>query len=150
MEKIYPSEKDSWIVALLLLIIVSTVVVMVSVPFSGDPPLVIVLEELLLVGMIAFTGSLWRNTNYTLTDEELLVRAGPIRERIPLATIKSVKPSRALWASAALSLDRLHIRHDGSRFGTYISPADKQTFLRDLAERVPTLTLEAGQIIRRQ
>ncbi|MDX1614679.1 MAG: PH domain-containing protein [Candidatus Promineifilaceae bacterium] len=150
MENIYYSKKDGWIVALLLLIIVSTMVVMVSVLYSGDPPLVIVLEELLLVGIVAFTGSLWRNTNYTLTDEELLVRAGPIRERIPLAAIKSVRPSRALWSSAALLLDRLHIRHNGSRLGTYISPADKQAFLRDLAERVPALTLEAGQITRRQ
>ena len=75
-------------------------------------------------------------THYELTDGHLLVRCGPFRTRIALDQIRSVKPSRSLASSPALSLDRLAIAY--GRFGTVlISPKDKAGFLAALQQQAP-------------
>jgi hypothetical protein len=103
---VYPSKKDVWIVATLWLVVIASLVSGVTTVFSGMPLWAIVLQEFLVGAIIVFCLSLLRNTYYILTADSLIVRTGPIRETIPIADIESVTPSRAIWSSAALSMDQ--------------------------------------------
>jgi Bacterial PH domain len=73
---------------------------------------------------------------YGITDSELVVRHGLVRQRVKLADITAVIPTRNPISSPALSLDRLRITF-GTGFGKnfMISPVDKQQFLVELALR---------------
>lgn len=71
---------------------------------------------------------------YGITDRELIVRHGLVRQRIQLADITAVTPTRNPLSSPALSLDRLRITFGTGFFkNVMISPADKKQFLVELA-----------------
>ena len=78
---------------------------------------------------------LFATTSYRFTDADLLVRSGPFRWRVPLREITSVRPSRDLLSSPALSLDRLRIDYAKRSF-ILISPRERDEFLRDLESRI--------------
>ena len=147
-QKIYPSKRDTWIVAILGAIIIFCTAGAIYVTYQPLSILAMLFQELLYVGAVAFTVSILRSTYYTLKDDELLVRSGPFRWTIALEEIVSVTPSRTLLSGAALSLDRLIIQHGDSRHGTIISPEDKELFLRDLASRSSKLQFESDRVIR--
>ena len=66
-------------------------------------------------------------TTYTVIDQELIVKAGPMSWRIPIATISSVRETRNSRSSPALSLDRLLINYGNGR-KIMVSPEDKRRF----------------------
>lgn len=91
---------------------------------------------------------------YGISRHELIIQAGWLRQRIALAAITEVYPTRNPLSAPALSLDRLHVQYDprlvnasdpagqssasGSRLNRFfhsqrISPADRAAFLSDLA-----------------
>jgi len=73
---------------------------------------------------------------YGITDTDIVVRHGLVRQRIPLKDIVEVHPTRSPLSSPALSLDRLNIRFGEGFFkSAMISPADKQGFLTELTQR---------------
>jgi hypothetical protein len=84
---------------------------------------------------VAFIGSLWFGTGYTITDKSLEIRYGPFHEKIPFREIRRVKRTRAPWSSAALSLDRLEIKYSSSI--TLISPLNSLLFINKLKQRCP-------------
>ena len=85
---------------------------------------VIALSAILAVG---FPLWLTRATDYTITDDQLLVRAGPFKWQIQRAEITHVRLSNNPISSPALSLNRLEISY-GSR-SLLISPAEQQAFI---------------------
>jgi len=91
---------------------------------------------------------IFRTTRYELDGRELVVRSGPFRWRIDLATIESVTPSRNPLSSPALSLDRLQIRYRKSRF-ILVSPAERDRFLRALSRAESALERHGGELRRR-
>ncbi len=85
---------------------------------------------------------------YGISDDELIVRFGLMRSRVPLAKINLVEPTANPLSAPALSLDRLEIRWGEGLFqATMISPADKDGFLTLLAEKAG-LTRD-GETLRR-
>lgn len=73
-------------------------------------------------------------TSYTFTGRDLVIRSGPARWEIPVASIESITPTRNLRSSPALSLDRLQLDYgDGQR--VLVSPRDKDAFLAELERR---------------
>lgn len=74
---------------------------------------------------------LFVSTVYIVSEDELLIRSGPFRWRIPLQEITSVEPSRSLLSSPALSIDRLKIRYKNNRM-VLVSPKDKAGFRKAL------------------
>jgi small-conductance mechanosensitive channel len=85
----------------------------------------------------------WFNTYYVLEQSELVVIVGGMGKgkRIAFCDIVSVKESRNPLASAALSLDRIEIKFKAGKTKSYtdviyISPKEKQEFLRLLEERI--------------
>jgi hypothetical protein len=85
---------------------------------------------------------------YGLSDTHLLVRFGVCRQRIPLVDISEVHPTRNPLSSPALSLDRLHVQYGQGIFkAMMISPADRNPFLDDLAQRAG-LKREGDRLLR--
>lgn len=126
----FPSKKDLW----LGLVIWCSLLL----------PLVIEIRDhhwhelAALVPVILLFAWIWFETGYTITETELLVKCGPFREKIPFGKIRSVRRSRSLLSSPALSLDRLEIRHSQGFTGfTLVSPVDTATFLEELKKRCP-------------
>ena len=89
----------------------------------------------LLTGGIGVGLPLWLllGTRYILEPDQLLVRSGPFRWRVPIADIVRITPTTNPLSSPALSLDRLRIEY-GRGSAIMISPRDKDRFLRDLEE----------------
>lgn len=83
----------------------------------------------------AFVLWIWAKTGYTITETDLLVQSGPFRWRIPLATIRSVRPTRNPLSSPALSMDRLEVRYQKGM--VLISPEEQERFLEELRRRCP-------------
>jgi len=137
MGKVYPSKKDAWLVAVLWVSVGgmiyatvqfgldtrSTLGTLAFVVFCTVPVVVLCLWTLL-------------DTRYILTHTELLVRGGPLRQRIPLQAIQEVRPQRTPLSSPALSMDRIRVTWlKGHQRSVFISPDNRRSFLRDLASR---------------
>jgi hypothetical protein len=86
-------------------------------------------------------------TSYTLLADELRIRCGPLRFRVPLGEITSVSPSRNPRSGPACSLDRLEIRYGGRGSRILISPDDKRTFLEALLVRCDQLVLRGERLV---
>lgn len=117
--------------------------------FSTDAPLP------LRVGLLVFLGSaaafmIWvlYSTDYTLGQEELLIRCGPFRYRVRLDEIDSVTPSRNPLSSPACSLDRLLIKWNDERKKVLISPSRRSEFLQELDRRCEQLTRKGEDLVR--
>ena len=145
----YPSKRDAWLEILLWIGAGAAAVGAFQVWRAPESLVTKVATGGLSLAAGAFM--LWTlyGTDYTLTDERLIIRSGPFRWRIALQAIHSVDPSRSLLSSPAVSLDRLRVRYGPSRRSVLISPDDKERFLWDLAMRAPGLEL-VGDRLRRK
>lgn len=148
LAKIYPSKRDRWIVGLLWLIIAFCVASMVYIFYTVTSIAIIIAQQSLFLLLVAFCLSILRNTYYVLESEHLLIRSGWFRWRTRYSDIEEVRPSRKIWSSAALSMDRLYVRHRRARSSSYISPVNKEGFMRDLASRSPDLVFDDGRVVR--
>ena len=144
----FESKRDAWIV---ILIWVGALLSMFGaiVQFTSAAPF------LLRTAMLMFLGSaaafiLWmlHSIDYTLTEENLLIRCGPFRYRVPLPEIDSVRPSRNPLSGPACSLDRLLIKWNDERKRILISPSRKTDFLRELDKRCSQLKPEGSDLVR--
>lgn len=135
MPRRFPSRIDSWLAGLafgpLLLGVLALVYASMRDPTMRLSEMTIGIVALLAAG----GGLLWmfRTTHYTVDGATLRIRGGPWWMNIAIAEITSVKPSRSLRSSPALSLDRLEIQY-GDGKSVRISPADREGFLRALRE----------------
>lgn len=127
----FRSKIDNW---LLMLGAVSVIAQVVSLavflrfePPSAERLLIVVLMTLVMLLIL----SLFVRTHYTVTPNELRIASGPFTWRIRRSEIHSIEPSRALWSSPALSLDRLRIAYGDGKW-ILVSPDDKRGFLRAL------------------
>ena len=126
------SRIDTWLVIVLCLSLGLMLYQSIAV-YSTSPT-----ASLINLGMLAFLLVLGRLVGYpceyTLTPTHLLIRFGAVRQRIAYTEITAVEPSRSLWASPALSLQRVKIRYAG-RF-VLVSPKDRAHFIAELRQRV--------------
>jgi uncharacterized membrane protein YdbT with pleckstrin-like domain len=129
----FPSKVDGWLaVALLAGVVVALMAVGAASSVLPWPIsfFILALGCVLPVWLLLSTG-------YTLTDDQLVVKAGPFRWRVPIREIKSVTPTRSALSSPALSLDRLRIEYGDSK-SIMVSPRSREDFLRELeARRAP-------------
>jgi len=79
--------------------------------------------------------------SYTITDDTIIVKRGPIRSQMPLSRLRTLRGTREAMAAPALSLDRIEIRTDKGLW-LLVSPADRPGFIRAIQERVPSIELE--------
>lgn len=143
----YPSKVDWWLVPLLSLAPVASIVACISLVLEGQLAALpwAVGGVLLVLGVYL---GLVIPMKYGLDDTTLVVRFGICRQRIALADILEVRPTHNPLSSPALSLDRLRIQFGPGLFkAVMISPADRDRFLDDLAERAG-LTREGDRLVR--
>lgn len=129
----YRSQVDRWLLVVVLASAAGCLAAGMAAIFtspSGTASLVAIF--LLLVS--AFPVWILGATYYVLTGDELEVRSGPFRWRIPIREIRGVTASRNPLSSPALSLDRLRIEYGTSKW-ILISPSDREGFLRELERR---------------
>jgi len=98
---------------------------------------------LLSVGLLtAFMRWLFVSTVYTVTDQGLRVRSGPLNRWVDGRAIDCVRPTNTILSAPALSLDRLEIT---GAFGcVVVSPSDKRGFVSALKRIAPRVRLEGG------
>ncbi len=143
----YPSKIDWWLVPLLALPPVTAIAVCVALAAGGkSADLPIGLAMVLVVVGIYF--GLVFPMRYGIDDHQLTVRFGIVRQRVPLADIQEVRPTRNPLSSPALSLDRLQVRFGPGLFkSVMISPGDRAGFLDDLA-RTAGLKRDGDRLVR--
>jgi hypothetical protein len=148
MTAVFEPKRDTWIVALIWVGALFCVYGAL-VQFTTPGPLLLRLVVLLSLGIAAvFMVWILYRIDYTLTDDDLVIRCGPVRYRVPLARIDCVQPSRNPLSSPAPSLDRLLIKWDDGRKRIIISPARKTEFLRELERRCDQLAMEGDGLVR--
>lgn len=144
---VFPTKVDRWIAVVLGSGMVVQLVSFWSALTMQRPsdPYALVLPSfglfvpLLLVLMLAVP------TRYELHPDQLVIRSGLIRYRIPYPAVRGVEPTRNPRSAPAWSLDRLQVK----RLSGYalISPKDKDGFLRALLERTPHLKREGDRLV---
>ena len=149
MDTMFKSKRDTWIVVLIWAGALIAIFGAVE-QFSTDAPLLPRAGMLVLLGSAAAV-MIWilYSTDYTISEQTLLIRCGPFRYRVPLLQIDSVKPSRNPLSSPACSLDRLLIKWDDGRKKVLISPSRKREFLQELIRRCSQLKPEGDGLARR-
>jgi len=145
--KIYRSKVDTWLAGAIVAAVVVVLIVGFSVVSGPVPAKWLIGVPIILLGAVL---PLWLlvSTNYRITDQNLLIRSGPFRWRIPIREIRSVRPTRNARSSPALSLDRLLITY-GCGQSCMISPSDKEGFLDELRANGVTEAEPAGCTERR-
>ncbi len=131
----YASKIDWWVVPVLCISPLAAIIVCAASLLSGSTPgLVVGLITAAVVGAI-YAGLVFP-MRYGMDDTHLIVRFGACRQRIPLANITEVRPTRNPLSSPALSLDRLRVGYGAGTFqAVMISPTDRDHFLDELAEK---------------
>lgn len=148
MTRVFRSKRDLWIVVLVWAGMLGAIFGAVMQFGSGAPLLQRVLVLGLSVLVVGFVLSLLYSITYTLGDKELLIRCGPFRQRVPLAEIDRVRPSRNPLSSPAASLDRLLIRWNDERKRILISPEERSDFMQELANRCAHLARVGDELVR--
>jgi len=129
----FPSKRDLW-----LSLLIWGLVLLGAVPAFLNPgkgPLMI------MIAVILFVGWIWFGTGYEISENELKIRCGPFRQRIPIQEIKEIKKTRSPLSSPACSLDRMEIKYGNSK-RVLISPADKENFIKTIIQKSPSIQLD--------
>jgi len=140
----FPSKVDGWLLVLLAVPPVSAIAALVGAAQSGRwlPGLLPV-----AIVLVVYAGLLFP-TEYGVDASDLVIRGGLVRLRVPLASIRAVRPTHSPWSAPALSLGRLEICWGDGRFDrTRISPREREQFLDVLAQR-SGLTRDGGSLER--
>ena len=98
--------------------------------------------------LVGFVGWVFSRTGYLVTRSELIVRSGPFRWRVPLASIEEVSAAGRWDKGPALSMDRLTIQYQGRPTGLTVSPADRDGFLNALLQMAPSLARTGDRLVR--
>ena len=115
----------------LILDVVAIVFVVLTVPET----IVMLLTATVLLLAAVLIASILVGTHYTVDQTTLKIVSGPIRLRVDLGDINSVKATRNPLSSPALSLDRLMINYGKNR-KVMVSPADKRGFLKAIGQEL--------------
>jgi len=142
------SKVDWWLVFLLLLALFYAVsyLVLGLLNHNRNVPWWAVGLFLLIAG---FIGLMSRPLYYDISEGLLTIRMGIVRWRVPLDSIRTAAPSRAVWKAPALSLDRIQIHYQkrGMNVNVLISPTDKEEFLNDLVKYSKCLKRSGNQAV---
>ena len=129
----FPSKRDWWLGLLIWGLMLSAAVPAFLKPGKG--------QLIIMVAVILFVGWVWFGTGYEISHDELRIRCGPFRQRIPLQEIKEIKKTRSPLSAPACSLDRMEIKYGKSK-RVMISPADKENFIKAIVEKSQHIQLD--------
>lgn len=131
----FPSKKDWWLGLIIWVAIIVPPAMIIKEEIYNQMfnwvPLVLFIS--IWVPTALFVSWIWFGTGYTITENDLKIKSGPIKFSIPLEQIKKIRKTKNPLASQALSLDRLEIRY-GKYKMALISPEDKEGFIQAIKE----------------
>lgn len=133
--KVFRSKVDWWVRLLLGIAIAGMFVGSGIVIVEGADPVEITVTIFACIAGLMLIVWVLIGTYYTVDRGTIIVRAGPMRWKIPIDEITAVEATRSPLSSPALSLDRLRIRY-GQRRRIMISPADKAGFLKAIGQEL--------------
>jgi hypothetical protein len=142
----FRSRVDWWLAVLLVALPAIGLVAAIALQLSGDGGAFVGWLSLLGI-VLLYVGVVWP-VAYELGADDLVIRFGLVRSRMPYGEIRGVAPTRSVLAAPALSMDRLAI-DVGGRTGAVISPDDRDGFLDALASRAPHLAREGDRLVAR-
>ena len=131
----FRTKVDRWILVLLVVVIIVQIVAVGSAALQAGDPLVMTGLILAMIGIVGLMVWLMVGTHYTVDRGTIRIRSGPFWWTVPIDQITSVKATRSLLSSPALSLDRISI-HYGKRGRIMVSPADKAGFLKAIGHEL--------------
>jgi len=119
-------------------------IAIIAISFGLASFSVVIEENYIALGalvLIAFALiALFQSTYYGIEDRNLIIRAGfLINKKIPIENITHIKETRNPISAAALSLDRLQIKH--SKGKTLVSPKLKKEFIAALLAINPKIVV---------
>jgi hypothetical protein len=129
----YRSQVDAWLVPVLCVPPLVSVGLTARALFTGNS--VDLTYSLLALGVVVLIyGGLVFPLRYRVGAGRLEIRSGFHRQRVPLAEIQQVRPTRNPLSAPALSLNRLEVRWGPGLFqAVLISPTPRDEFLAQLA-----------------
>ena len=85
----------------------------------------------------------WFGTFYRLEDEYFMYQSGPLKKKIPINKIVKIKKNVRSFAGMrpALAFEYLQIRYN-TYDDVFIAPKDEETFIADLLNINPKITVE--------
>ncbi|TGK27552.1 hypothetical protein EHQ12_08620 [Leptospira gomenensis] len=149
MDSIYKSKVDWWLGAIVLTLFgggLLSVCAGIYSLFYGDSTIVPWSMLAAGLGTVSFILVLVYPIEYRLTQSEIIIKSGLIRWKYPYGMITGARPTKNPLSSPALSLDRIRIEYKGKMGFFMISPIDKETFLKDLANRAIHLSYKNGVV----
>ena len=123
----FRSKVDAWLAFVLAIALAAILFATYSVARQAAGAELIVAILIASVGLVLILWPLL-STSYFINTDELLIRSGPFRWRVPLSKITKVTPTRSPISSPALSLDRLRIDY-GVGNVVLVSPSNQQAFM---------------------
>lgn len=130
METVYVSKIDTWLLAVVVSAMALSLYACVA-SFAASPAAGWWITAVTLP--VGFGLPLWLflGTSYTVTSDELLIKGGPLKWRVPIADITGITASSNALSSPALSMDRLRIDY-GRGKSVLISPREKAAFIEQV------------------
>lgn len=121
-------------------------IVFLSVPISLFVVLIFT-SDILIFLIISVISCLflwiWFGTGYKLDEYYLFYHSGPIRGKIPVTNIISIKCNVQSWVGSrpALAFNYLQIRYN-TYSDIFIAPKEEKQFIEDLKNINPEITIE--------
>ncbi|WP_227676985.1 PH domain-containing protein [Psychrobacter sp. JCM 18900] len=81
-------------------------------------------------------------TKYILTNDQLQVDSGFSVQKIEIADITYITPTRSMSSAPALSLDRIKIEYRNKE--VLISPKDRASFYQEIRARNPRIVIDTA------
>jgi hypothetical protein len=134
MPRTFRSKVDTWLAVLAIgpgLVIVPMVAMLVWRSGEMTTGTAIILGTTLTFAL-GVPVWIFLTTSYEITSDTLHVRAGPLRQEVPLKDITHVSTTRSWESAPALSLRRIRLTFSGGRT-VIVSPDDDRGFLSTLA-----------------
>ena len=139
-EALRANSKRDWLIALVYLVFAIGLTVVWVIPYNSATSYVLLTKIVgtSIIGIVTllFTWAVF-STYYLLTDDYLACISGTFASRIFYSDIKDIKKTCNVWASLALSFDRVAISYGkkGSR-KAFISPKYRDLFIEELKKKV--------------
>ena len=133
----FKARVDGWFMMLLI----SPLIILILIPYLIEGYISVALW-IVFLSTAAMVVWLIFGSVYILKEDHLLIQILFIRQRINYVDIESIKLTRNILSSMALSLDRIEIKTSTKSFfrkTTYISPKNRNHFYTLLVARCPKL-----------
>lgn len=133
------------IISLLTILVCLIVIVLVWTRPPSSPALNIWVSILLLVAA-ALMIWLWIGTSYEVDSEFLSYKAGPLRGKIKIESIKELEVGKTLWAGLkpATAVRGIIVRYN-AHDEIYISPLSNENFVKEILKVKPDIKISRSK-----